>query len=60
MDFSKGVLKRCPSCGKFFSCFPEGDCWCEEYKIHRKEMIQLTQEFRDCICPDCLKKYTAD
>ncbi|NLI25409.1 MAG: cysteine-rich CWC family protein [Bacteroidales bacterium] len=60
MVSSGDALKRCPSCGSFFSCNPHGDCWCEEFRIHRKEMIQLMQQYTDCICPACLKKYAAE
>ncbi len=51
-------LKKCPSCGRFFECKGTDDCWCESYLIHRKEYFRLTQEFNDCLCPECLKKYS--
>ena len=53
----RGTLKKCPSCGKFFTCQGEDDCWCESYQIHRKEFLKITQQYTDCICPDCLKQY---
>jgi hypothetical protein len=52
-----GKLKKCPACGKFFTCHGERDCWCEEVQIHRKEFLILTQKYTDCICQDCLKQY---
>ena len=53
----KGTLKRCPSCGRFFACRGEEDCWCERFQIHRKEYVELTEKYSDCICPQCLSKY---
>jgi hypothetical protein len=53
----RGKLKKCPACGKFFTCHEEEDCWCESYQIHKKDFLKLKQEYPDCICPDCLKKY---
>jgi hypothetical protein len=53
----RGVLKKCPSCGKFFTCQGDDDCWCESYQIHKKDFLKLQEEYSDCICPDCLKKY---
>jgi len=54
---NKGKLKRCPSCGKFFSCQGDDDCWCESYKLHKKNMLVIMNEFKDCICPECLEKH---
>ncbi len=51
------TLKKCPSCGRLFECKGTEDCWCEGYQIHRKEYFRLSQDYKDCICPECLKKY---
>lgn len=56
----EGILKRCPSCGKFFTCQGKEDCWCENYHIPRKEFLRLNEEYSDCICPDCLKNYSEE
>jgi hypothetical protein len=53
----RGKLKKCPSCGNFFTCQGEDDCWCEKYQIPNKEFLRLSQDYNDCICPECLKKY---
>ena len=53
----KGTLKKCPSCGKFFTCHGERDCWCESFQIHQKDFLVITQKYNDCICPECLKQY---
>ncbi len=54
---NKGKLKRCPSCGRFFSCMGEEDCWCENYRILKKDMLTIMNTYDNCICPSCLKKY---
>lgn len=53
-----GKLKKCPECGKLFTCQGEDDCWCESLQIHKKEMLVLNQKYNDCICQECLSKYT--
>lgn len=53
----KGTLKKCPSCGKFFTCLGEDDCWCEAYQIHKSDYLQITETYDDCICQDCLSHY---
>ena len=55
LDNSK--LKKCPECGKFFTCAIDGDCWCHDYQVSRKNMMLLMKKYDDCICPECLKKY---
>ncbi|MBN2348430.1 MAG: cysteine-rich CWC family protein [Bacteroidales bacterium] len=52
-----GTLKRCPSCGKFFTCMGDSDCWCEHYQVPKKGMVKIMNTYKDCICPDCLGKY---
>ncbi len=53
----KGTLKKCPECGKFFTCCNDGDCWCEDYQILPKNVARLRMKHSDCICQECLGKY---
>jgi ribosomal protein L34E len=57
MNKHKGTLKKCPSCGKFFTCKGEEDCWCEKVRIHSAEMKMIMNTYSDCLCPECLKKF---
>ena len=50
--------KVCAACNEAFTCDAENDCWCEEKQIHRKEMMILIQEYKDCLCPSCLSVYS--
>ena len=49
--------KKCPSCGKVFTCSGESDCWCESVQIHKREFLILNEKYTDCICKDCLNEY---
>lgn len=60
METDKGKLKRCPKCGKFFTCQGDEDCWCETMQIPKKSMVRIMQEYSDCICRDCLKEYESE
>ena len=51
--------KKCPKCGAAFKCDGDNDCWCEKVDIHKVQMIEIMELYTDCICPECLKKYTA-
>jgi hypothetical protein len=57
MTSFKGTLKRCPACGKFFTCKGDADCWCEKARINSREMKIILHTYRDCLCPGCLKKF---
>jgi len=60
MKILQSNIKICPSCGKSFTCNGDGDCWCENVHINKKEMLIIMNKFHDCICPDCLKTYEKD
>jgi predicted secreted protein len=51
------MIKKCPSCGNFFTCDGESDCWCENFQIHKKEFFIISEKYTDCICQECLKQY---
>ncbi|NJM16429.1 MAG: hypothetical protein HC896_14580 [Bacteroidales bacterium] len=50
------MLKKCPECGKFFSCNNSGDCWCESYQVPQDKLKVLWHKNNDCICQQCLAK----
>lgn len=56
----KGKLKKCPKCGNFFTCDGDNDCWCEKVQIHQKDFLRISQEYNDCLCPECLKSYAEE
>jgi hypothetical protein len=48
----------CPECKKEFFCSPSGKCWCAEVFVPPDKLIELSQKYDRCLCPDCLKKYS--
>ncbi len=52
--------KKCQKCGKAFQCDGDQDCWCEHRQIHKKAMIEIMENYTDCLCPDCLGEYETD
>ncbi|MGB4466806.1 MAG: cysteine-rich CWC family protein [Azovibrio sp.] len=47
--------KVCPACGRGFSCgVRAGRCWCMELPA-----LEHPPPYRDCLCPDCLRAWSA-
>jgi hypothetical protein len=47
--------KVCESCGKEFSCGANiGKCWCFDIETSEKTLSVLREDFKDCLCRDCL------
>jgi hypothetical protein len=57
MKIHKGKLKRCPSCGHFFTCQGDDDCWCEKVRVPSGQMKIIMNTYTDCLCQKCLKNY---
>jgi hypothetical protein len=53
--------KVCESCGKDFSCGAKSEtCWCFEIDLSKATLANLQKDFRNCLCPDCLKPEDKD
>lgn len=50
-------VKKCPRCGRGFICYSDGSCWCKDLKVHPKTLESIKQEFRGCLCSNCLSFY---
>lgn len=50
--------KICPSCKKEFDCLHNADCWCMKYPINEENKAYISLHYEDCLCEDCLKKFT--
>ena len=47
---------ECELCGKEFGCeMSTGHCWCMELPP-----LKVEKATEQCICPDCLKKYSEE
>ena len=49
----------CESCGEVFSCGANlGKCWCFSLAIPNENLAQLKEQFKRCLCSNCLEKYS--
>lgn len=49
--------KTCEACGKSFGCgVNTGKCWCFEVDLSRETLEQLREDFKNCLCQECLEK----
>ena len=47
----------CESCGKEFFCGVNiGKCWCFEIDLEKETLAELRQDFKNCLCQNCLIK----
>jgi len=47
----------CESCGEEFSCGARiGKCWCFSVEVKAETLAELREDFKNCLCEDCLKK----
>jgi hypothetical protein len=51
----QATIKKCPRCGKIFSCEGTKDCWCEQLQLDKKLLEFLRQNYSDCLCLECLE-----
>ncbi len=47
----------CEACGKDFNCGANiGKCWCFEVELKAETLAKLREDFKNCLCQDCLRK----
>jgi hypothetical protein len=51
------MKKKCPKCGKEFECKHSGECWCTSIVISKRLSEWLKENYKDCLCKDCLTDY---
>ena len=53
----KSAAKTCESCGTDFSCGATSEkCWCFEIALSAETLAKLQEDFKSCLCKDCLEK----
>jgi hypothetical protein len=53
----KPETKTCEACGKEFGCgAASAKCWCFEIDLSKETLGKLRQDFKSCLCKDCLDK----
>lgn len=51
----------CESCGREFSCGANvGECWCFEFELKAETLAEWRENFKDCLCEDCLRKFSKE
>ena len=58
-DLGDVRVKRCARCGSPFDCCA-GGCWCGSVELSAAARTTLQQQFSDCLCPTCLRRYAVD
>ena len=54
-------MKKCSKCSKEFECGASvGKCWCMDFYIDPEVLNKLKEDFKDCLCPNCLNEYTSN
>lgn len=50
--------KTCERCGKAFDCRPDdiANCQCSGVKLSPETRQELAENYRDCLCVECLKE----
>lgn len=49
----------CESCGNPLECGAKtGNCWCFDVAIPQENLAQLNRQFQNCLCRDCLDKFS--
>jgi hypothetical protein len=49
---------NCEACGKDFVCGAGlTGCWCMEIKLETQTRTKMRQQFRDCLCRNCLERF---
>ncbi len=46
--------KKCPCCGKVFTCHEQEGCWCANVRLTSATLDALRARFADCLCEACL------
>ena len=45
----------CESCGAEFSCGANvGECWCFSVEVKAETLAELRDNYKSCLCEDCL------
>ena len=50
----ESYVSKCPRCGRSFICYKDETCWCQDLRLHQKTRESLKQEYKGCLCKDCI------
>jgi 7,8-dihydroneopterin aldolase/epimerase/oxygenase len=46
---------QCGRCGRGMICYGDHHCKCKEIKVHQRTQEAVLQQYKRCLCPNCLK-----
>lgn len=54
----EGIIKYCSRCKAVFECNTGNveQCQCYTIQLTAKESEYLAKQYKDCLCPNCLKE----
>lgn len=50
----ESYVSKCPRCASNFICYKDETCWCQSLRLHQKTRESLKQEYKGCLCKNCL------
>ncbi len=57
VEVDGNFVRKCPRCNKPFVSYNDKSCWCVDTTVHPETLEHLKQEFKGCLCKDCLSFY---
>lgn len=48
--------KKCPKCGRFFTCTMSINCWCMVTDVPQIVKDHMAKHYQDCLCADCISE----
>ena len=57
VEMDDEFVNSCPRCGRSFICYNDHNCWCHNQQVHPKTQEALRQQYRGCLCQNCLSFY---
>ncbi len=57
IETEESYVAKCPRCGKPFICYKDENCWCHDLRVHPKTRDSIQQEYKGCLCKQCLSFY---
>jgi 7,8-dihydroneopterin aldolase/epimerase/oxygenase len=50
-------LNACGRCNRPLICYGDSNCWCQEVTVHPRTQEAIMQQYKRCLCKNCLKHF---
>jgi dihydroneopterin aldolase len=57
IEESEEYSDDCGRCGRPIICYGDTDCWCNSITVHPRTQEAIQQQYRKCLCKNCLDFY---